>query len=360
MERNFLIVSIFITLGAIAFLSGYLFLMPNSSFDKLSASNSGDQSSNFLQRFDDDLTATDKPKQNILPLSSREVISFLSYPNDPAKVLMADKDSNIIEVSLSGLREKVIKTFKPETISDVIFSPKGESLIYSSRDIYGDKKYHYLNLKSGDLLKIVGEVKSANFSPDGQQAVYLSSDGDETDLVSLKDGSSPKKLLKTRISEGVVNWPADFVSVKSSDADDYDGLFVLKDGDTLNRVLSDQKNLNIKWSPSGKNLLFSNENNGSNQLFIKNIDTGKITDLGFYTEASRCVWLNDETGVICGIKDSSQLKDRIYRINIGDLSKNLIAESNVNLRVGELTINTSGNYLFILNEVDGKLYYFEL
>ena len=90
---------------------------------------------------------------------------------------------------------------------------------------------------------------------------------------------------------------------------------------------------------------------------IKNNST--IAALEVSTNASKCVRV-DEESVVCGITDKTQIKDEFYKINLTDGSKTLVATPDINLLVRELSLSRSGDVLFVLNDIDGKLYSLEI
>ena len=138
---------------------------------------------------------------------------------------------------------------------------------------------------------------------------------------------------------------------------DYGDLFILKEGGELNKLLSYRINLNVRWSPSGEKLVFSVKDETSfESLFYKDIKNGGMTTaLDISTNASKCVWVYEDS-VICGVKNQAQLKNEFYRINPEDGSKTLVATPNINLLVKEMAVSRSGDTLFVLNDIDSKLY----
>src|SRR3989338_7391621 len=100
MERKFLITSIFITLGAIAFLSGYL-LMPQT-----------------------DLRPTTHNQQHL----TKQVGSLIDRFNK--KVVAIANNGDFVEIDLVNLIEKMVYTDQTGIV-EAILSPSGNSVIYS-------------------------------------------------------------------------------------------------------------------------------------------------------------------------------------------------------------------------------------
>ena len=231
------------------------------------------------------------------------------------------------------------------------------SIVYSFYDAKNNKRQIYLSFKKNESFEIEGDLKSAAFSPDGSQAVYFVNKPNGGELLISKGVNIIKRALKTRLDAAIVNWPVNFISLLSYDKDGYGDLFILKDGGELNKILSSQRDLNVKWSPSGEKIVFSvKDTNGSENLFYKDVKSnGAIIALNVSTTASKCVWAYEDD-IICGVKNQAQLKDEFYKINLADKSKTLVATPSTNLLTKELALSRLGDTLFILNDLDSILY----
>lgn len=381
MERKFLITSIFTTLGAIAFLSGYL-LTPGLLYrsDQYSRKDPDNQTGSLVERFNSkiEVGSTEDKVLNTVPLSSRKFLSFVNPFTDSQKIVAIDNSGNIVEIDLATLTEKVVYTGQASII-EAVLSPTGDSVVYSYYDSGNNKKHAYLNFRQGESVPITGDLKSAAFSPRGDQAAYLisrrSSSGTDGggELLISKGGNIVKRALKTRLGAAVVDWPSDFISFISYDKNGSGDLFVLKEDNSLNKVLAYQYGLSVKWSPSGEKLVFSTKNSNNsdidpasheslsaNRLFYQDIkNSHTAADLEINTDASKCVWSSEEE-IICGVKNQTQVKDEFYKIGLNDKTKALVAIPSTNLLTKELILNHSGDALFVLNDIDNRLYVLQL
>ncbi|MBI2674363.1 MAG: hypothetical protein HYX22_01330 [Candidatus Yanofskybacteria bacterium] len=364
MERNVLLISVFITLGAVAFLSGYLLM--SETRQNFAKQNLGGQAGLLTDRFSNKVEAglSEDSAPNTLPLSSRKFTTFVQPFTDSKKIVAVASNGNIVEINTADLTEKVVYADQTSVV-EATLSPAGNAVIFSFYGTANDKKWVYYNMKTRKSSKIEGDLKSAAFSPDGSQTVYLVNNDNEGELLIAKDGKIIKRALKTRIGAATVSWPSEnIISIISYDKDGSGDLFVLSLDSALNKVLSYQHNLEVKWSPVGEKIIFSTKDAAvPTQLFYKDIkNSGAITALGVDTNASKCVWTNEEN-IICGITDKAQVKDGFYKINLIDGSKtlaatksDLVATPDINLLVKEMSINRSGDTLFVLNDIDSKLY----
>ena len=366
MERKILKISIFITIGAIAFLSGYLF-MPEKELERQTNQNFAPpnldrQAGLITERFSNkaEVGSSEIKVPNTLPLSSRKFITFVNQSSDSEKIVAVANNGDIVKIDINNLTEKVIYTGKT-SIAEAILSPTGNSVIYSFYDTGNTKKNIYLNLSAksgkGESFDIPWNLKSAAFSPYGDQTAYLVSSENGGELLISKGVNVVKQALKTRLGAAIVAWPSDFLSIISYNKDGYGDLFVLKENGAFNKTISYQYDLNAKWSPSGDKIIFSaKDNNGSDRLFYQDIkNNGAVVALDININASKCVWTNEEK-IICGLKNQSQLKDEFYEISAIDGSKKLILTPSANILIKEMALNRAGDTLFALNNIDGKLY----
>ncbi|OGN09929.1 MAG: hypothetical protein A3J46_03445 [Candidatus Yanofskybacteria bacterium RIFCSPHIGHO2_02_FULL_41_11] len=354
MERKFLIISIFITTGAIAFLSGYL-LMPEGGLKK--------QAGLITERFNSkvEVNSSENKTSGTVLLNSRKFITFVNPFSNFKKIVAVANNSDIVEIDTANLTEKVVYTGQT-SIAEAVLSPTGDSIIYSFYDTANTKKWVYLNLKSRESVEIEGNLKSAVFSPQGDQAVYLlTNDGGEKLLIS-KDGKIIKQALKTRLGATLIAWPSkNFVAITSYDKSGYGDLFTLQNSGDLNKILSYQYDLNVRWSPLGEGVVFSAKDEaGVDRLFYRDIkNNSAVVGLEVAINASKCAWAS-EREVICGLTNQVQLKDEFYSINLTDGTKKLVATPNINLLIKELALNRSGDIIFVLNDIDSKLYALKL
>ena len=348
MERKALLASIFITLGTVAFLSGYLLTLGGEP---------DAQSGSLIQRFNSGnnpgpLEAT-VPKA--LPLSSRKFVSFVSLGS--GNIVAIDKNGDIVEIDTDNIREKTLANLGQGGISEALLSPAGDSIIYSYYDAGNNKKQVYFNFKRGESTQIAG-LRSAAFSPHGDQAAYLVNNDSGGELLISKGVNIIKRALKTRLGAAVVAWPRDdFVSVISYNKDGYGDLLILKDTGVLNKILSYQYDLSVEWSPLGERVVFSaKDDTGSELLFYKDVmNNGAAVSLDVNSNASKCAWLNEEE-VICGVKNQAQFRDEFYKINTADGSKTSVSTPSINLLTKEITLSRSGGTIYVLNEIDSNLY----
>ena len=99
---------------------------------------------------------------------------------------------------------------------------------------------------------------------------------------------------------------------------------------------------------------------GVDRLFYRDIkNNSAVVGLEVAINASKCAWAS-EREVICGLTNQVQLKDEFYSINLTDGTKKLVATPNINLLIKELALNRSGDIIFVLNDIDSKLYALKL
>lgn len=328
------------------------------------------QTGSLIKRFNNniDIKPSEDKTSKTLPFSNRKFLSFVNPYSNSKKIVAVDKNGDIVEIDTVTLDEKVIYNGQIP-VTEALLSPAGDSVIYSFYDTGNNKRHTYLNFsakggsasgeKKGESIPIVGDLKSAAFSPRGDHSAYLISrdQASGTELLILKGANVIKRVLKTRLSAAIVRWPFDFISITSYDKNGYGDLFTLSEDGELTKVVSYQHSLGVRWSPSGKKLAFSSKDKAnSNRLFYKELGTGEFTDLNVDADASKCIWTNNEVDLICGIANRSSLKDEFYKISTTNGSKILVSTPSINLIVKEIAASQSENYIFVLNDIDNRLY----
>ncbi len=313
------------------------------------------QTSSLIQRFGSNTDSFDSVVLKTPPLSSGKFYSFVNPQSDSTKIVAVGDSGDIVEIDTESLSEVVLSSLKQRDISDVVLSPAGDSVVYSYYDS-GTKRYWYLNFKKGVSYEMDENTKSVAFSPVGDRLVYLINDEDGGEILISKEGVDIKHVLKTRLDATIIGWPSDFLSFLSYDKNGYGDLFIFKDAG-LKKILSYQYDLGVKWFSSGGRMIFSvKDKSNTDHLFYKDAFSGdKSFDLEIIANVSKCAWF-DENNIICGLENRPLLKDEFYKISTIDGSRTLLSTPDINLLTKELVVSRSGNSVFVLNDIDDRIY----
>jgi len=151
---------------------------------------------------------TDKNLNNLPVKISKGSINSFDFKSNSNKVLFYEKiDSMVYEAELDGKNKKELARIPGA--SEVLFSPSGQELIATIKDINGLGK-SYINLENNQKVRLDKRIGSIAFSPDGKKIAYLFYDertGEGNISISSPDGSDFINIFKTRSSNLKLVWP---------------------------------------------------------------------------------------------------------------------------------------------------------
>lgn len=360
---SFLIISLILT----AFLAGYI--MVNRGLGSGSKSKTG----TILDKFGEQQPTDSKeqvPEGNgIFPISSVKVVSVSNSSDRKGTIYFEKNTGKLFEFDFSSNQEQVISdTVLPNFLSSIWSPVKKEALnlFYSP----GNTKITYHNYDTGKTNDLNNNIRSVAFSPDGNMiAYYLTNtiDSDESYpptnemapvtsqinklYISQPDGTYPKKILDTRITDLEISWPIkDQLSFITPDRE----VFLLTESGRLTKFLEPRTNLTTKWSVGGKKLLFSwGEDITNQQLWLKDTESKSEKNLTLSIIASRCAWSIDNINIFCAVAKTPSIDD-IYRINTNTGSQELLVEPAMPLE--DIFLTAVEDYLIFKNAADEKLY----
>ena len=383
MGNKFLIILIVLSLSLAAFLTGYL--ISQKDFTKQSA-NLGEGS--ILERFDGNQTSDGiNSSGDLFALSKRAVLSP-TLSKEKTSVLYYDKNSGQVfeagpgglnpernregpqRASVSyGMNEKLVSDKPLPNLVETIWSPNKKEVV-SVFDTNNGKDFRYYNYQTNKVVGLGKTIRSLAFSPDGSHIAYLRSLGlDGAIYVSAPDGSSPRKIIETRLSDIELSWPSEeHISFKAS-LDGRDSVYLLSLTGNLTKFVDEPGKVDVLWSSGGTKLLYSTrESNprtqgaeqssydgGSPMLFVKDVLSSSVKALGISTPAYKCAWGINSNYVVCAIGRSGQGGEDIYKINM-DGTKELVFSPVKNISASQVMLTGTEDFLILVNEIDGKLY----
>ena len=354
-EHKFLTFLI-LSLSLAAFFAGYVMI-------KRGDSSFGSKTGTILDKFTQQKqqaaqdTKNDNPEPYLLadqkvvsPINSLNKGGVMYFAKDTGKLLEIDTDNRIIQpISDQNLPNFISAIWSPnkKEVLNYFYSPTGNF-------------YKYVNLDTSRTVELNRNIRAVTFSPDGGLITYYYLD--EADgsnplgkiVLSQPDGSTPKKILDTRLKDIKLFWPTiDGIVIKTASS----GIFKLTEDGKLTQIIEPAFGLEEKWSPSGKKLLFSFlASDASNQgviLSFREMQSGKDTSLDIPGSAYQCIWSIDDINIFCSIPSSSSTDD-IYKVNTTSGSYNLIAE--LDMLVNEFFLSPLEDRLFFTSTSDKKLY----
>jgi len=351
MNNKSLLILIILSLSVAAFLAGYL--ISQNGFTKQSANLS---EGSILEKFDGNQLSGQVSTSGILTALSKRAVLSPTLSKEKNSVIYYDKSNGqAFEANPRDLSEKVISEKILPNLVRTIWSPNKKEVVSVFYDNNG-KRFKYFNYQTQKAVDLGTAIKSLAFSPDGLHVAYLKSLGaDGAIYVSAPDGSSPRKIIDTRLSDLEIYWPSpEYISFKTT-ADGKDSVYLLSMTGDLTRFLDTAGQTNLLWSSDGTRLLYSSKEDNSLVLSMKDVKSSEVTDLEVASPADKCAWGVGNAYIMCSVPKSGSGGEDIYKIDfLGN--KELIASPSKNISASQLILTGIEDYIMIVNGTDGKIY----
>lgn len=351
-NNKFLLILIVLSLSLAAFLAGYL--LSRNDFTKQTA-NIVD--GGFLEQFNSDQqeAAEDTSPKDLVSLSKGAVLSPTLSKEKNSIIYYATRDGRVFEANPRDMNEKIVSDKPLPNLIDTIWSPNKKEVV-SIFDTNNGESFRYYNYQTNKVVDLGTVVKSLAFSPDGSHLAYHKTLGlDGAIYVSAPDGSSPRKIIETRLSDIELSWPSEeHISFKAS-VDGRDTVYLLSLTGNLTKFIDEPGKVDILWSSGGAKLLYSTRESGSPMLFVKDTLSSSTKPLNISTPAYKCAWSINSDYIFCTVGRSSQGGEDIYRIGM-DGTKELLSSPVKNISAKQLMLTGTEDYLIVINETDGKIY----
>lgn len=353
-SKRILIGLLTLTLSTIVFLSGYLF--SRSGF----LSGGSAEIGSMLARFDNNATKATTislDSNSGQAVVSRKVNSVVPSKNHNSILYYEKATGRAFELDLSTKKESPLSLVNLPNFLSTVWSPTQEEVVSSFYDPSGSI-YKYFSYKTKKSIPLPKGVQSITFSPDGRNLAYFLI-GDESNYVyiSSPDGSSPKKILSTRVANASLAWPsADLIILKS--VDENTGATTLLGVNTKGEILpilSSASESSELWSKDGKKMMHSQVNEPESK--VVDIKTGLAVSTELDSRPSSCAWSVDNRTIYCiGSSSQGDTGQRLYRVNAEDGKTADIGVVPDHIKPKEAQLSLLEDYLVVLNDIDEKLY----
>src|SRR6476469_1499716 len=227
--------------------------------------------------------------------------------------------SNKKELSIA-LKANIARILWPATGNNFIAEFKNGSK--STWSVYETSKAAYTDIPS--------QVYSLDWMPGGDKIMFVWVDGNgkATLNISNPDTSGYQTLAEFYEPDNVISVSPDgknvlFHRTQTADSSKNTINMVSADGKTFTAIVKDGYNTGVKWSPDSSKFLFTKRDSGTQKftLWMANISTGEVRNLGVSTSVDKAVWSKDGASVFAGVPTTGVAgqgltQDALYKITI--------------------------------------------
>ena len=220
-------------------------------------------------------------------------------------------------------------------------------------------------------------ITNINISPDTKSLFYLFNLGNNESSAGITAdslGNKKVQVFSSPLTEWLSTWPnSRMITLTTKASNGIPGYMYAVDPDKkdFNKILGNINGLTTLTSPSGKLVLYSDDNLA---LSVFNTGTNQSTSLGVKTLPEKCVWGEANDIIYCAVPKSIDqtgypdiwyqgqvsFADDIWMINVTNGTSNMISDPTA--EVGQdidgikLALDQNEEYLFFINKKDSYLW----
>lgn len=269
---------------------------------------------------------------------------------------------------------KISNTTIPQTIDAVWASNGARAIIrYREKEEIKIASSEFIDLKTNGSMLPAG-VLSFTYSPERSRIFYTTENKNEiVGIAANTNNTSQSQIVRLPNADFIAEWYSpreiSFFTPPSAFAPGFLYRYNIDIG-SLEKLLGNIPGLDIVWSKNKTKILFSRTNieTGKSNLFVLNIKTSAVQDLGTEGFAQKCAW-QDETVIYCAIpttipkssypdewlKGAVSFNDRIWWIDT-NTSQKTIVKTLPAMDISSLLIDSKASYLYFKNKKDGTLW----
>lgn len=316
---------------------------------------------------------------NIVQLTSDQVVSpalffngtGISYFDHQGRLYQATLQNNNGQLQLSSKKQLDIP--QKSGIAKILWPAKGNDFIAQFTDTAGKNSWSYFNSNTGVYTNLPGQVESVDWMPEGNKIMYVWLDNNKASLsLANPDATNYQTLADLWETDDQIHVSPDgsqvlYFETQNTTANNFIKS-VSADGKLWKSLVKNGQNFGVLWSPDGQKFLFGKKDPSTQnyQLWLYNLTSGEIKNLGLFTTVDKAVWDKDSNLIYAAVPtsgtigESSLTVDSFYRLNTSTLGNNQYASSGSSIDGRDLFLNSTGDKLFFRNAQDGGLYYLDL
>lgn len=292
----------------------------------------------------------------------------VSYFNNQGQLFQTDLQVTSGSALLSNKRELSI-ALKPN-MTKVLWPLSGDSFL-AQFGTPSKPTWSYYDKTKTTYTDIPQQVSSIDWMPSGNKVmfVWVDATGKATLNISDPDTNNYQTLTDFYEPDNVISVSPDgknvlFYRTQTTDTTKNTINMVTADGKTFTSIVKDGYNTGVLWSPDSQKFLFTKRDSGTSKfgLWVANVSTGEIRNLGVYTSQTKAVWSKDSQTIFAGVPttDSSAgsglTQDTIKKITVatGDAQEFV---PGIAVDAEDLFFSSDESILFFRNAQDNALYY---
>ncbi len=294
----------------------------------------------------------------------------VSYFNSQDQLFKADIQTSGDIVLLGNTKEITIAI--KSGINKILWPATGNHFI-AEIGRGSQRSWSFFDSDRNVYIDLPRQLTSLGWLPDGAHIIYtwLNQETGKTTLnVSNADGTGYTKVADIFDNDVEIVPSPDgrsllFYRTNNSGAVNKIVL-AASDGKLFKAVVNEGYNFGALWAPDSRQFLFGRRDSQNQQLglWLGDVETGTVENLGAATTVEKAVWTRDGQNVFAavpqtGVAERGLTEDTIYKISVDSGAKTEFNPgSGVDAR--DLFLNLSGDSLFFKNAQDGLLYYLKV
>ncbi len=291
----------------------------------------------------------------------------ISYFSNSGQLFQTDLQINSGTALLSNKRELSIAL--KSNISKILWPLTGNNFIAEFNN-GGKPSWSLYDSSKAAYADIPQNIYSIDWMPSGDKVVYIwnDSNGKSTMKIANPDTTGFQNIADMFQPDNIVNVSPDGSKItfyRNQTADNTKNLInmVSADGQNFSTPVKDGYNSGVLWSPDSKKFLFAKRDSGTQRfsLWMTDIATGEVKNLGVYTTVNKAVWSKDSQTVYAGVPTTGNAgqgltQDVVHKITVATAQSQQF-QTGIAVDLQSLFLSANEDILFFKNAQDNALYY---
>ena len=296
--------------------------------------------------------------------------SGITYFDNQGKLYQAALDSSSGQLAL--INKKQLDIPQKPGITKILWPAQGNDFIAQAAGTGGQPVWSYFSSTARSYTDLPPQVAAIDWLPSGNQIVYVwLSSGKATLNLADPDTKNWKKLADMWETDNAISVSPDGTQLLFYETQSSGTANAIKsvtiDAKIWKDMVKNGFNSGVLWSPDGQKFLFGKKDVVSQQyqLWVYNMTSGEVKNLGMYTTPEKTVWDKDSTIIYAAVPNSGAgagvlTQDSFFRMDTNTMEKKQYDSGQTAIDGRSLFLNSTSDKLFFKNAQDGGLYYLDL